>query len=246
MSKPKRWLDDPEVPDRIRTLLEAARPAPPLTAAIDARLHEAASAPAALLTKLPLALSGKLLAGALVVGVAGTWAAGALLPSAPSLPPAPAASKRTPAEPAHELSREPNRLRGSRGSTSTESSTGVVSADPMPRTATNAEAGSARDERGENAVVAPPRSIGDEAALLDRARRALTTDSAFALALTERHQREYAEPSLAAEREVIAVEALLQLGRRSEAERRAQALMDTAPAGIYGKRLRRLLSRQLD
>jgi hypothetical protein len=48
---------------------------------------------------------------------------------------------------------------------------------------------------------------------------------------------------LAAEREAIAVDCLLRLGSRAEAERRAAALMSAAPDGIYARRLERLLSR---
>jgi len=57
----------------------------------------------------------------------------------------------------------------------------------------------------------------------------------------QQHQRSYPKPQLAAEREVIAVEALLALGRRTAAEQRAQALIDRAPQSIYAKRLGRLL-----
>jgi hypothetical protein len=89
----------------------------------------------------------------------------------------------------------------------------------------------ARDELG----------IAAEAKLLERARRHLSTDPALALTETSQHRERFAAGQMVAERELIAVEALLRLGRRSEAERRASLQLQTDESGLYTKRLRQLL-----
>ncbi len=66
-----------------------------------------------------------------------------------------------------------------------------------------------------------------EAWLLDRAR---TAEPAEALALADRHARRFPTSNRAAAREEIAIRALVQLGRRAEAEERAATLLQWAPA----------------
>ena len=84
-------------------------------------------------------------------------------------------------------------------------------------------------------------SIADEARLLERGRSALATDAAQALRLAEEHRRLHPTGQLSAERELIAVEALLRLGRRDEAVRRAAPRLARSPGSLYAKRLRQLL-----
>jgi hypothetical protein len=60
-----------------------------------------------------------------------------------------------------------------------------------------------------------------EAELLELARRALATDPARALRLTERHKQSFPKGVLQQEREVIAIEALRRLGRAGAASQRA-------------------------
>ena len=68
---------------------------------------------------------------------------------------------------------------------------------------------------------APTASPGAEAALLEKARAALPTRPAEALRLAQEHARSFKRGILAEEREVIAIQALKQLGRKAEADRRA-------------------------
>jgi hypothetical protein len=71
-----------------------------------------------------------------------------------------------------------------------------------------------------------------EAALLERARAALASDPARALALTRQHQARFPSGVLKQEREVIAIEALRRLGQSKAASERAgsfeQAFPDSA------------------
>jgi hypothetical protein len=80
-----------------------------------------------------------------------------------------------------------------------------------------------------------------ELALLERAQRALRSDPAAALALAEQHRAQYARGSLAQEREVLAIEALLRLGKRAAAERRAHAFEQRYPESSHVLRVRDLL-----
>ena len=86
-------------------------------------------------------------------------------------------------------------------------------------------------------VAVPPTS---EALLLERARKA---EPAEALALAEQHAWSFPKSSRAADREEIAIYALLQLNRRVEAEARAAKLVRWAPKmrpameGLFGRSL---------
>jgi hypothetical protein len=85
-------------------------------------------------------------------------------------------------------------------------------------------------------------TIAEEAALLESARAVLVTNPAQALALAQQHQHLHPSGQLYAEREFIAVAALLRLGRRQEAWQRAEPRLKQAPDSLYSKRLRKLLA----
>jgi hypothetical protein len=91
--------------------------------------------------------------------------------------------------------------------------------------------------QGEDALVG-------EARLLNEAHRALAADAKRALALAQEHARRYPRGQLAAERELIEIQALVKLGRRRDAETRAQTLRRTAPNSIYDERLDEILRRE--
>jgi hypothetical protein len=73
------------------------------------------------------------------------------------------------------------------------------------------------------------------------ARETLGRSPAAALALLERHRQTYPRGALVEEREVLAVEALLRLGRRARAESRAQAFLERFPSSAYRRRLGELI-----
>ena len=79
-----------------------------------------------------------------------------------------------------------------------------------------------------------------EVHLLQRAQAALGADPGGALALTVEHARRFPGGALGQERELIAVTALVALGRRPEAEARAASLLERFPASAYRGRLESL------
>lgn len=79
-----------------------------------------------------------------------------------------------------------------------------------------------------------------EVHLLQRAQGALGASSNAALALTDEHARRFPGGALAQEREFIAVNALLALGRGPEARARAARLIERFPNTAYRGRLESL------
>lgn len=72
-----------------------------------------------------------------------------------------------------------------------------------------------------------------EPALLEQARRSLSSSPATALALTGQHAARFPHGVLAQEREVIAIEALRRLGRSAEADQRAAAFARAFPGSAH-------------
>jgi hypothetical protein len=83
--------------------------------------------------------------------------------------------------------------------------------------------------------------LSREARALESARELLARSPAQALSLLSRHEREFPDGTLAVERELLTVDALLRLGRRSEAEARGRALRGRAPSSLYERRLEKML-----
>ena len=93
-------------------------------------------------------------------------------------------------------------------------------------------------------TATPGDTLAREIALIDAGRANLATAPARALATLETHRREFPNGQLAAEREFLAVEALLAARRTDEARRRAADLASRYPSSSYAARAARLL--QLD
>jgi hypothetical protein len=74
-----------------------------------------------------------------------------------------------------------------------------------------------------------------EISLLKRARA--VADAAQALALTSQHAKLYPGGALEQEREVIAIDALLRLGRRDEAAQRAKRFQERYPGSAHARRM---------
>jgi hypothetical protein len=131
--------------------------------------------------------------------------------------------------------------------TSSSSTEGVVpSAPPSVPAATTLPSGDAAPAVPSNEPAAPAsghsngvntRPTESEAELLERARNALTSSPARALALTEQHRARFPSGVLTQEREVIAIEALKRLGRTDEAARRAADFARRYPGSAYRKKL---------
>ena len=84
----------------------------------------------------------------------------------------------------------------------------------------------------------------DEIPLLNRAHRALPSDPAGALALAEEHARRFPGSSLDQERELIAITALVELGRMAAARRKADQFTRQYPASAYVGRIHTLVNSQ--
>jgi len=88
-----------------------------------------------------------------------------------------------------------------------------------------------------------PAGDRDELALLAAAQRALAGAPGVALSLVHEHEARFAQGALAQEREVVAIDALLGLGRRTEALDRAARFHRQFPESVHGRRIDVLLGR---
>ena len=84
--------------------------------------------------------------------------------------------------------------------------------------------------------------LAREAALLERARASLANHPAEALAQADQHARQMPDGQLAIERELIAVDALMRLGRTDQARARARRAAERDPANMYRSRFEQLLA----
>jgi hypothetical protein len=87
----------------------------------------------------------------------------------------------------------------------------------------------------------PPALAITETQILRDARLVLDRDPRSALALSEQHRRDYPSGSFTQERELIAITALVKLGRHSEASERATRFRSAYPSSPYRARLDRIL-----
>jgi hypothetical protein len=81
-------------------------------------------------------------------------------------------------------------------------------------------------------------ALGGEMRFLSRARELLPDQPAQALDILEEHRREYPDGVLAAEREAFAIEALVALDRRAEAERRYTDFLRRYPSSPLAPNMR--------
>jgi hypothetical protein len=133
-----------------------------------------------------------------------------------------------------------------------------TAAAPLARDATPAPQASAPEQPRPDAVpvalaAAPPppavpagRGVetagSDEATLLRSARQALATSPRRTLSLTNEHRLRYPHGILDQEREALAIEALIKLGRLDEARPRARAFALAYPGSPHQARLDRALT----
>ena len=98
------------------------------------------------------------------------------------------------------------------------------------------------------APTAPPEAPSDaasrlreEAALVQRAERLLDADPAAALRLTDERRRRFPTGALDQEAEVVAIDALLRLGRRADATTRARTFEAAHAGSLHARRIKRLM-----
>ncbi|HTB75121.1 MAG TPA: hypothetical protein VK762_17845 [Polyangiaceae bacterium] len=87
----------------------------------------------------------------------------------------------------------------------------------------------------------PVSPVDTEFSLVEQAQRALAADPGRALELTDRDARLYPSGALAQEREVIAIQALLGLGRADEARARGARFSQVFAGSAYAPRIAQLL-----
>jgi hypothetical protein len=88
-------------------------------------------------------------------------------------------------------------------------------------------------------TASPNDMLAREVPLIDAGRSELATSPSRALAALETHRREFPRGQLAAEREFLAVQALVQMNRLEEAKRRAEELATRFPTSSYAARAAR-------
>ncbi len=265
MKEPLRWLADPKTPSELRQLLSGADAAPPLPSELRGRLFGYAkklaagglvsssvglmsegSAAAKVLGLWTGATVGtKLVLGSVLLGAVGGAGYVALAPQV--VEPAPVTSVVPPSAAPHQPTPS---VKAMTAAIPVAHPTGnSTRGQPVPAPAGQPFAAAS----GSIPSVAPPASgsvavaafadptLKDEALWLETARAALGQDPQHALELADRHRQHFPTGQLGAERELIAVDALLRLGRRDEAERRAQPSLAQASGSLYQRRLRQLL-----
>lgn len=84
----------------------------------------------------------------------------------------------------------------------------------------------------------PPAQLS-EAELLEQARSAAKSDPARALSRANEHAARFPHGVLVQEREVLAIQALRQLGRTAEADKRAAAFAKAFPGSAFQRKLQR-------
>jgi hypothetical protein len=93
----------------------------------------------------------------------------------------------------------------------------------------------------EKTAPPPPPSVETQFDLLSEAQRAVRADPARALQIADRDATLHPFGALAQEREMIAIQALVTLGRRGDATLRAARFRATNPGSAYEPRIDALL-----
>jgi hypothetical protein len=223
MSEPRRIVDDGSASPELARLLRAARPPRPLDAVTFERSRRRLMALGAVPAALGVLVWVKHAALGAVLGIAVAAAATAprwLAPRESSVAAPASAMPSSTLVPREE----------------------PVSVAPPPTPPPSAVSEPRRTVEVPSAPAASSDGgLSRELALLESARSELERRPGSCLALLARHEREFPGAALAVEREFLRVSALLRLGRRSEAEARANALRARSPGSLYERRLDALL-----
>jgi hypothetical protein len=83
--------------------------------------------------------------------------------------------------------------------------------------------------------------LREEAALVQRAERLLDADPGAALRLVDERRRRFPTGALDQEAEVVAIDALLRLGRRADAAARARTFEAAHAGSLHARRIKRLM-----
>ena len=233
MNAPKRWLETEAASAEVMQLLRVARPPAPLDSGTRSRSARCVAA----LSLVPVAAAASSISWASIALGAGLGMLGTLATlSAAQLvldreqptsgaeavadrAVAPAAASRTPPQAAPSASFRNVIVEAPAASPRTP----AITSSAVSETATSED------------------QLAREIALLETARRKLGASPAAALSALRDHEVRFPAGQLRIEREFLIVDALVRLGRRSEAEARARSLAQQAPQSLYGERLNEIL-----
>lgn len=246
MNEPRRWKDSPSAPIGMRELLGAARPTRALEPAVfrrgGERIAKLSLAPAAAVAAISvwskLAAAGAL--GLIAVGIVyGGLARHVTLP--PPAPPSERPAANAPATLPTLAIPVPEPAR-------TDSAPAAV----MPRRSATARPVASHVDlepiaSSANVDVPPPSTrakstLGDELEMLEAAKRDMPANPTAALATLAEHRTRYASGLLAAERNLMELDALRRVGRVREARELARAWLERDPRGLHAERVRRILN----
>jgi hypothetical protein len=229
VNEPKRWLDDENAPAGVRDMLRDTSRARPIDEGARTRVGKSV----ARLSILPVSLVawlGAKSALAALGAAAGIATMGVVTlatrtePKAP--PPAPTV------EPAERVRKPKLAPLPAVSIVPPEAAPPVVSAAPPPSKAAFPD------------IDEPPSGgLAEETAFLERARRTLKTDPAFALLLVREHGRRFPRGKLGAEKSLIEIEALYRSGSHAEARALAERKLASGAGDLYSERVRALLER---
>lgn len=234
-------------------------PGPPGGSGAHSRIRDLSPAAQAAPAAAPSILPGVLVGALLGLGAAGAlslWSPdpGALSPARPALTaslldpgrtghePAPARDGVEPASPGTVGAPAPEPPSHDAGPfVPARAATAVSPASPASPAAPAEPIGSSAAGVPEGASGgAPPPSTESESALVQRAQQALASSPASALALANEHLARHPGGRLAQERELIAISALVALGRTGEANARAASFLATFPRSAHRPRVEAL------
>jgi hypothetical protein len=231
MNAHKRWLETEQASAEVLALLRVARPPAVLDEAARARsARRVASLGLMPAVAAAASLSWAQIALGAALGMLGTWAT---MGAAQLL-----------------LAREPLSVAVVQPANSARPTTaGSVEAPPSlpPAVAASvpltplAPHPSPRSAAAQPSAFQPENQLDREIALLELARAKLATSPHLSLSALRDHELRFPAGQLRIEREFLIVDALVRLGRRPEAEARAQALERQAPKSLYGERLDHIL-----
>lgn len=225
MSDPERWLQSPELDSDVRDLLEHAPRPRGMSRAERLRTAQRVASVAAPVASGAL-VTAKSAAAALLAGVA----AGGVFAVAVTVVPSWLATPEVPAERVRPATSAPPAALAPVKPPAANPEVALPEPAPEP---------SAAQARRRAPAPAASDDLAAEVALLERARRSLDSSPALTLSLLDEHAQRFAAGKLAAERELLRVDALQRSGRRGEALALAKRLLAANPTGLYGERLRK-------
>jgi len=251
---PIRFVDDPTAPERVVEAIRHARSGPgsaeldrlsgalgvappvaPPTVPPAAELVAAAAAPSA----------GLGLVGLASVALVGLGAGAMVLSSERSEPAPPAPSSALPAQARPAPVFEDDRAQAAADEVPAAPVVGPTPrrrrVEPQAEVEAAAPPASAPEPAPAPTVLDAASRLREEALLVRNAERLLGSDPAGALRLTEERGRSFSGGALDQEAEVVAIDALLRLGRRDAALSRARAFEAKHPGSLHTRRIRRLI-----